>query len=334
MSMKSGLIIVMLILASPVTLILAEDVPEISCNNAEYRFEDVPANRIKHTFRLLNKGRAELKISDIRACCGSMAKIDKKNIVPGGEAQLELELFLEGRSGEIKKTCYVISNDPKQPYFPILITGNVEITKKAPSLIVTDPDELDLGMIRNDASITRHVRLVASTNVNFNISDIIHDKAKYDLTVTTQAVGRAYDILFAMKPFCADGAKDDLLIVHTDLPAMKEIKIPVRYYIFKDLVVVPGEVLLSSDLKNTPLIRYMSVKSRTRQKFKILEVKTLDPKITTSVTEMGDFGYRIELGNIMPFAEINSSMIIIKTNHNIDRELSVPFRVVNVSSNR
>lgn len=96
----------------------------------------------------------------------------------------------------------------------------------------------------------------------------------------------------------------------------------------EDVVVVPREILLPPTADNpAPITRYVALKSRTGKTFRIIKVEPPEPGITVQYEPVTSGGYRIILGNIMPFEELHGKDMLILTDHAEAARITVRFRV-------
>jgi hypothetical protein len=101
-------------------------VPRVVC--AQPAFEFVLTNgqsHVEHAFALGNEGDAPLVIEKIHACCGASVKLSLKTIPPATNSVLEVSMDLRGKSGQIRKSIYVHTNDPQCPILSIRLIGMV-----------------------------------------------------------------------------------------------------------------------------------------------------------------------------------------------------------------
>ena len=85
----------------------AMSAPIITCVKKDFDFGALDDGQVaKHTYIIRNTGDEDLKIGDIRSCCGSTAKINSKLIKPGEKTELNVELNLKNRHGEQNKNVF------------------------------------------------------------------------------------------------------------------------------------------------------------------------------------------------------------------------------------
>lgn len=80
----------------------------------------------EHTFTLLNEGKSELIIRNVRASCGCTAVAPPKKVIsPGESVPIKVTFDSRGKRGRQSNTVTIITNDPKVPTNMLRLTGNV-----------------------------------------------------------------------------------------------------------------------------------------------------------------------------------------------------------------
>ncbi len=103
---------------------LAVATPRIECDSPVYDFGTVTdQNKITHEFTIWNRGDTMLTITKVRACCGMKASMGCMEIAPSTNSVCRAVFDLSRRSGEQNKRIYLASDDPKQPYLALSLTG-------------------------------------------------------------------------------------------------------------------------------------------------------------------------------------------------------------------
>lgn len=102
--------------------------PEIFFPETQFNFGKVNEGKVyKHTFTFTNNGNSVLKIKDVRTSCGcAVAEISNKEISPGENAQLKVELDTAKRKGRMSRTITVMSNDPEAPNKVLTLYAEIE----------------------------------------------------------------------------------------------------------------------------------------------------------------------------------------------------------------
>ncbi len=89
---------------------------------------DVPPGVLKHTIHITNIGGDTLNITDVHPSCGcTTAPIDKKILLPGDTASIDLSVDVKTKSGPQHKTLTISSNtaDSTRRQLQIPLTANV-----------------------------------------------------------------------------------------------------------------------------------------------------------------------------------------------------------------
>jgi hypothetical protein len=92
---------------------------------------------IKHIFNFSNKGSATLEILGVEPSCGCQAASPSaKQIKPGQNGQIEVNVDTAGLAGSIDKSVNIITNDPNRPTVSLSIRADVqpEISVSSPSI--------------------------------------------------------------------------------------------------------------------------------------------------------------------------------------------------------
>lgn len=107
----------------------SEKLPKISFRESQHDFGIVKEGSVvSYTFKFANKGKSFLKIKDIKTSCGcTAALISSKEIAPGNEGTLKVDLDTKNRQGRMSRTITVVSNDPEEPNK--VLTIYAEVTK-------------------------------------------------------------------------------------------------------------------------------------------------------------------------------------------------------------
>jgi hypothetical protein len=100
--------------------------PRIECREPVHDFGSLCSTQIvTHTFRIGNAGDGDLSILSLRECCGATIQLADRLVAPGTSTALSVTLSLRGREGKQRKSFYVISDDPVQPYYRVALQGHV-----------------------------------------------------------------------------------------------------------------------------------------------------------------------------------------------------------------
>lgn len=297
--------------------------PRIACKEADYSFGTVTedSKTVEHVFTIANEGDATLQIGNIRGCCGATVSMATNFIAPGSNTALKVVLSLQGRNGDLRKSIYVSSNDPKQPYFQVRLLGKV-----VPGLAVY-PRSLDFGRVETGAADKRDVVITCAGDV-FRVTNALSSSRSFSAAHNTTLQTNSHQITIGTVPPMAPGVTKGSVLVLTDSAKYPKVEIPVVASVLSDLVVVPQELLLVQGTgKVGTVTRYLAVRSRAGMSFKVLKVEVPDPSVEIALTPMGTNGWQCQIGKLLPFAELNGMNVIIWTDHPEVKQITVPIRV-------
>ena len=101
--------------------------PGIEFYEMSHDFGDVSQNTtLKHTFLFMNIGNATLIIKKIKTgwgCTGVL--LSDKEIPAGSEGEIEVTLKTGRRKGNITKSIYIYTNDPKIEISRLTVSANI-----------------------------------------------------------------------------------------------------------------------------------------------------------------------------------------------------------------
>ncbi len=101
-------------------------VPRIVPDRTTYDAGEIrPQSKNTATFRLTNAGKGVLNISDVQKCCGTVAKLDKKELAVGETGILTVEYIAGPVPQALSKKIRVLTNDPEHRQVDLTITGKV-----------------------------------------------------------------------------------------------------------------------------------------------------------------------------------------------------------------
>jgi hypothetical protein len=188
---------------------------------------------VKVDFVIENLGAAELEITDVRPSCGcTVASFDKK-IAPGAKGKVHAEVETIDFQGPIAKTVTVLSNDPTNPRLTLTVKVKVE-----PHIAVFP------GYARYIYVQTLDPGTVSQTiwAVDFADLQVLKVESPYPFLTATfheakpeeakpEGVGRQWRIDMTILPDAAIGPLREFLVVTTNHPKQKEVRIPISGFV-------------------------------------------------------------------------------------------------------
>ena len=212
------------------------------------------------------------------------------------------------------------SNDPKQPYLRLKMSGRV-----AGTLDVT-PRFVDFGTVTSSATATQTVMITSAATLN--VTNIQCTSNRFHADVKRVSSNR-HSVTIALVPPLPPGRSQGTVRLLTDNPKTSEIEMSVQVTVAGDIIAVPRELtVLEPDGDPAPVTRFLALRSRSRAPFRITGVKLPEDGMTHKLTALGNAGWRIELGEILPLADLDGASITLYTDREDEPTLSIPVRLV------
>ena len=133
----------------------AEDTPKIHIPEPVWEIGNIKLDEeITHTFKIMNIGSSDLKISQIRSSCSCLKVSLSSNMVrPGKFVEINAIFKEDERLGEAIKTIYIDSNDPETPRTTIRVKATVLKKDTGSEQTSLSSDNLDKIQISKDGSV-------------------------------------------------------------------------------------------------------------------------------------------------------------------------------------
>ena len=300
----------------------SNDAPRIACAEPAYDFGALDNSRaIAHTFTISNAGSAELVIGNVRACCGSTARLDHDRLPPGSNATLAVTLSLAGRTGPIHKSIYLASNDPIQPFFRISLSGAATAAIRP-----AQPDAIAFGEVTGESPASRSVSVPIPTNATFAVTNLTVEGT--NLTATVARTNDGYLVTATLTPPLTSGAMRGKVTLFTDRPGHGRMTVPVTATVLDDLVPIPDTLRLAALPGATdPVSRCLSIRSRTGRPVAVRNVGFPGEGAQVAIRQDGTNSCLIEIQGIRPLPALNGKDIVISFSRPEGREIRVPIRV-------
>jgi hypothetical protein len=296
--------------------------PQLACDEPLYDFGNVSDTApLTHSFVLWNRGTAPLRISNVRACCGGKAKAAADEVAPGTNTTVAVELSLRGRSGPQDKSVYVASNDPRQPYYRLRLSGRVvpqvEVDPGSVAWRDLSPQSVT-GTVLNVSS-----RLMGGTPTNA-VADVRWLKAELGARH-----GVATPVTLTTVPPLPRGVSLGKVRILFPDDAVRSLDVSVSLSVPAEVAALPPELVLAwAPDRKQAATRYLLLKSARSEPFRVLRVDCPFPGWTSEATLTGPGVWRIRLDNLSVDKPPETAMLRIATDHPACPEVAVPVRVV------
>jgi hypothetical protein len=228
------------------------------------------------------------------------AVVSASDIPPGGEGKIEVKINTQKRTGSLKKSVTVYSNDPKNPQYVLSIQGLVEV------IAGFEPKRIDFGQVEKGATVTKTAKIIAKEPEKLKITELKVDPSDDIKAELIEEKGQASVKLTLTAPKEARriGAR---LIAKTNLKSPEEIMLSINAKISEDLVADKGYVffsasnqgpasgpyshafsLLMAPLADKRSISKLKVSSLSKKPFKITNIEDTDNAVIGTAEQYDD----------------------------------------------
>ena len=148
--------------------------PVIEFKATEIDFGEIESGKIlDFEFKFKNTGDSDLIIKDIKTFCGcTAAKLERKEYKPGEQGAIKVKFFSRGYIGKVTKTITISTNDKKNLYTRLTITGRIIL--KDFSLAEVNLDTIKLEETIIGEKYTKQIKMKNSGNRDLRLIEIIH----------------------------------------------------------------------------------------------------------------------------------------------------------------
>lgn len=296
------------------------------CDESVYDFGDSDESAVlNHTFTIRNDGGTPVHIKRVQSTCGcTTTGVNKESLEPGETTELTARIVLRGRSGRQRYSLNIITDNPAQPVFNLVIKGNVVMD------MMIDPQRLSFHWPAPESALSSQVRLVSGGATEFAITDVkVSDPAIMAETQIVRA-GLEYAVTVSIEKELMRPPFRGWVMIHTDHPRYPKFQIPVSIASGGGVVVRPTALTLAAQPDNVPQRRMLIVYSRTSTPF-VIETLTLPDGATSTVNTASPHRHDIHLDGLFPLAAQQRQTVTITTS--LGESIEVPIRLMQTLQN-
>jgi len=221
--MRTIITTLMLTLAVSATA-LAAPAPNLVVDRPVYDFAIITqGKKVTHSFVLKNKGTAPLHILRTRTSCGcTVAAASSQVILPGKRTEIRATFDSGNFSGNVEKTVFVETDDPRKPVFELTLRGSIEES------INVSPRRVDFGSVR--AGTTKELMLTVENRgekpLRLLAAASSVPQVEVQLSRSTLQPGTSAKVILKALPRKEDRILSGFLHLATDNPNKTMIRIP------------------------------------------------------------------------------------------------------------
>lgn len=176
--MKVWMALIVLVLTCPVAALAA---PALQVDEPVWNVGKVVAGvEQNRSFVIENVGDETLVIEQVEQCCGFFGSVEKSQLLPGERTALRVRLKPVKMVGDLLAEIFLVSNDPRQPRYPVTAVGSVLPTRHALGELVQLEDFLDLGVMLPGEPISFSIRVKNVGNEPLRITRVEKGKGVFE----------------------------------------------------------------------------------------------------------------------------------------------------------
>jgi hypothetical protein len=203
--------------------------------------------KVHAEFVVENRGTADLEIRDVRPSCGcTVASFDQK-IPPGGKGKVVAGIDTSDFQGAISKTVTVLSNDPKNPQLELTVKVKVitHIIAKPGRARFVYVQTLEPGTITQTLwapDFPEEFRVLEARSPYPFLKASVREAKENEKD--PDGVGRQWKVDLTIQPDAEVGPLREFLVIVTNHPKQKEVRIPISGFVRPLMHATPEEIEL------------------------------------------------------------------------------------------
>ncbi len=203
-----------------------------------------------------------------------------KEIPPGGEGKIDVTFKTgAGSTGKREKHITVTTNDPEQK--TVNLTVSTEIVEK----IGISPNRVNFNQVKKGKEHVRYASVSGEDKDKTKLtgSESSNPNIKVEISPKGFDEDRYRQIKVILMPTIRAGRFFERVTIHTDHQDMKDIQLDVIGDVTGEVAVMPNQLHFGLFQKGNQIERVIVLKATEDTIFKVLEIKSTIPEITTSI---------------------------------------------------
>lgn len=267
--------------------------PKIVFEKDTFDFGNIdPGSKNLAEFHFTNKGNGTLKITKVQSTCGcSRPELKKRTYEPGESGTIKVTYTASQRSGLVRKTLYVLSNDPQNPKEPFYLKA--EIVKK----VSYEPKQLKLRFDKENAG-AEEIKIEGLDNRKFAISRIAVKPDCMSFDYDPAAEGTSFTLAPKVNMDKLKNVKNGVINLYLTHPSQKTIS--VAFNVLAPYKTDPATLIALNAEPGASVRKVVYVLSNYGEDFDIESVKAENDDIKIVSQEKKQDKYVITLDIIAP----------------------------------
>lgn len=220
--------------------------PQLVVEQPVFDAENVSrGEKVTVEFLVENRGTANLEIREVRPSCGCTVASFDSTIPPGGKGKVVAALDTSDFDGAISKTVTVVSNDPKNPQLVLTIKAKIvtHVMAKPGRARFVYVQTLEPGTITQTLwapDFQEEFRVVDVRSPYPFLKSAIREAAENERD--PDGVGRQWKVDLTIQPNADVGPLREYLVILTNHPQQKEVRIPISGFVRPLMHATPEEL--------------------------------------------------------------------------------------------
>lgn len=276
--------------------------PRLHCEQPRHDFGNVVGrDEIVHEFILTNRGDEPVVVSGIENCCGVESSVEPMTILPGSNAVCRSVFTTSNRYGEQDKQILIASNDRRNPYTDLRLTG------KLLKPVEVEPRLVRLGDLLPDSRIDQIItatNLLADAVELESVSCSVHGiSAKI-----VERGERSWIIRLSGSGNLPSGKINGRIQLGFSCGA---VDVPMIGTVKPVIQVVPDSILLSGDSTNA-VERLVLLRSDDGRPFEVVAARLAGAEGTASLEKLDAGRWRCRV-SVVPASVRASAFLVLET---------------------
>jgi hypothetical protein len=269
----------------------ATEGPKIAFDAVIYDFGEIgPGTRQTGRFEFVNDGGGPLEITEVKRCCGVVAKLadDKKVYAPGERGAVNVQYSASSRatSMDMKRNIYVSSNDPANPRVALTIKARIV------SKVDYRPQSVRLSLVDEDP-VLPELTLISIDDKPFSVKSLTSTNRCITAKVDPNAEATQFVLPLEVDVARLDGRTSGTIGLVLTHPECARLLIP--FTVVTKYRVLPSHIYLFDAVPEKPVTRNLSVVSELDPDFEIESIETETGFVKVVNRQKTATGYGLEL---------------------------------------
>ena len=264
-----------------------QPVPEITFEKVLHDFGEVPPRKKQvGEFKFTNTGDGLLKITEVKKCCGVVAKLDKEELAPGESGVLKVEYRSGLRGGTMSKKLYVSSNDELNP--KVALTIKAKIVPK----VAYEPQRMKL-LLKGENAGCPEITLTSLDNRPFSINSFksTRDGITADIDSSVEATK------FVLQPKIdfekLQSSSGGMISINLTHPQCETVSI--IFSVLPRFQSTPRSITFSNAEPQKPIVKKIIVQSNYDEDFEVESVSSKNDFVKFLGQQKIPNGYQLEV---------------------------------------